>query len=129
MNADTVVIATFTTRVITVQIDIKPGSFPNAIKLQDTGNIPVAIFSTAAFDARTIDIAGLELNGAGVRIVKGKGYQASYEDINGDGILDLLVHFDRGDVQLILGDSTATVTGKTIDGVIIQGTDSVKVIE
>ena len=89
----------------------------------------MAIFSTAAFDARTIDIAGLELNGAGVRIVKGKGYQASYEDINGDGILDLLVHFDRGDVQLILGDSTATVTGKTIDGVIIQGTDSVKVIE
>lgn len=114
---------------IDVQIDIKPGSFPNSIKLQDTGNIPVAIFSTISFDAYNIEVSSLELNGAGVRIVKGKGYQYSFEDVNGDGLLDLVVHFDRGDAQLTVGDTFATVTGKTMDGTAIKGTDSVKVIE
>ena len=97
--------------------------------MQDTGNIPVAIFSSDTFDARTIDVASLELNGAGVRIVKGKGLQYSFEDVNGDGLLDLMVHFDRGALQLTIGDTTATVTGMTLDGNHIQGTDSLKVIE
>lgn len=128
MNADTMVTAAFTKKVIIVQIDIKPGSYPNSIKLQDTGNIPVAIFGSDAFDATKIDVSTLELNGAGVRIVRGKGYQVSYEDVNGDGLLDLVVHFDRGEVQLAVGDTSATVTGKTIDGTPIQGADSVRVV-
>ena len=74
-------------------------------------------------------MSSLELNGAGVRIVKGKGYQYSFEDVNGDGLLDLVVHFDRGGAQLTIGDTSATVTGKTMDGTAIKGTDSVKVIE
>ncbi|HBR17316.1 MAG TPA: hypothetical protein DD725_06885 [Deltaproteobacteria bacterium] len=112
-----------------VEIDIKPGSFPNAIKLQDTGNIPVAIFSTSTFDAANIDVATLELNGAGVRIVNGKGLQYSFDDVNGDGLMDLVVHFDRGTLELTVGDTSATVTGTTQDGRQIQGTDSVVVIE
>lgn len=114
---------------ISVTIDIKPGNYPNSIKLQDTGNIPVAIFSSDTFDASTIDVASLELNGAGVRIIKGKGLQYSFEDVNGDGLLDLMVHFDRGALQLTIGDTVATVTGMILDGNHIQGTDSVKVIE
>ena len=114
---------------VNVNIDIKPGSFPNAIKLQDTGNIPVAIFSTSTFDAANIDVATLELNGAGVRIVNGKGLQYSFDDVNGDGLMDLVVHFDRGTLELTVGDTSATVTGTTQDGRQIQGTDSVVVIE
>lgn len=115
--------------VLEVQIDIKPGSFPNAIKISENGNVPVAIFSSPSFDAATIDIASLELNGGDVRLTKGKGYIYSFEDINYDNLPDLLVKFDRGDVQLELGDSTATVTGVTLDGTQISGSDSVKVIE
>lgn len=112
-----------------VEIDIKPGSYPNSIKLQDTGNIPVAIFSTSTFDAATIDVASLKLNGSEVRIVKGKGLQYSYDDVNADGLVDLMVHFDRGALELSSGDTSATVTGITLDGKKIQGTDSVVVIE
>ena len=115
--------------IIPVQIDIKPGTSPNAIKLQDTGNIPVAIFSSQTFDARTIDVASLKLNGAGVRIVKGKGLQYSFDDVNGDGLIDLMVHFDRGALQLTAGDTTATVIGVTLDSKQIQGTDTVEIIE
>ncbi|MBI5893614.1 MAG: SBBP repeat-containing protein [Deltaproteobacteria bacterium] len=115
---------------ITVKIDIKPGSFPNAIKLKDTGSIPVAIFSTSTFDARDIDVSTLRLNGGGVKTVKGKGYLSSLQDVDGDGLLDLVVQFNRKEVQLTVNDTSAAVTGKTIDGnILIQGTDSVKVIE
>ena len=114
---------------IEVQIDIKPGSYPNSIKLQDTGNIPVAIFGSNTFDIATIDVSSLQLNGTGVRIVKGKGYLSSYEDVNGDGFMDMVVQFDRGEVQLTAGDTSAMVTGKTSDGAGFHGSDSVRVIE
>jgi len=39
---------------ITVDIDIKPGSFPNSINLGSNGVIPVAILTTDDFDATTV---------------------------------------------------------------------------
>ena len=89
----------------------------------------MAIFGTSTFDTATIDVATLELNGTGVRIVKGKGLQYSFEDVNGDGLIDLIVHFDRGTLQLTAGDTSAAVTGMTLNGSQIQGSDSVQVIE
>ena len=38
-----------------VTIDIKPGSDPNSINLGSAGVIPVAILSSEAFDATTVD--------------------------------------------------------------------------
>jgi hypothetical protein len=41
----------FEPAVVPVRIDIKPGSFPNSIKLSSQGNIPVAILSSSTFNA------------------------------------------------------------------------------
>lgn len=73
-------------------IDIKPGSYPNSINLGSNGVIPVAILSTADFDATTLNPENIFLAGSGVR-VRGKGnkYLASEEDVNGDGLTDLVV--------------------------------------
>lgn len=75
-----------------VTIDIKPGSYPNSINLGSHGVIPVAILSDADFDATSVDPKTVFLAGAGVR-VRGKGnkYLASQEDVNGDGLIDLVV--------------------------------------
>jgi len=75
-----------------IYIDIKPGSFPNSINLGSHGVIPVAIFSTADFDATTLNPENIFLAGSGVR-VRGKGnkYLVSEEDVNGDGLMDLVV--------------------------------------
>lgn len=78
---------------IPIDIDIKPGSYPNSINLGSHGVIPVAILSTADFDATTqVNPENVFLAGAGVR-VRGKGnkYLASEEDVDGDGRLDLVV--------------------------------------
>ncbi|MGH7427001.1 MAG: hypothetical protein ACREJ4_01340, partial [Candidatus Methylomirabilaceae bacterium] len=40
---------------IEVDIDIKPGSDPNSINLGDQGRIPLAILTTATFNAADVD--------------------------------------------------------------------------
>jgi hypothetical protein len=117
-------------RVTAVPIDIKPGSDPNAIKLADNGSIPVAILSSPTFDASTVDPATLRLDSAGVRVVGGKNakLQTSLEDVNGDGLPDLVIHFDRGEFEPVAGASTATVTGNLFDGTLIEGSDSIELV-
>lgn len=111
-----------------VNIDIKPGSFPNSINLGSNGNVPVAIFSTEGFDATTVDPTTVTLAGAAVRI-KGKGTaQAFGEDVDEDGLLDLVVHVDTTALELTMGDTEAILEGKTFDGVSIRGVDTVRIV-
>ncbi len=112
-----------------VNIDIKPGSDPNSIYLGSQGNVPVAIFSSPDFDATNIDPVTVTLAGASV-MLKGKGTpMASFEDINEDGLLDIVVHVDTTALELSLGDTDAILEGVTYAGVRIRGTDTVRVIE
>ena len=114
--------------IIDVGIDIKPGSDPNSINLGSNGNVPVAILSTPSFDATTVDPLTVTLASAPVRL-KGKGKpQASFEDVNGDGLLDLVVHVDTSTLQLSAGDTLAVLEGKTTVGIGIQGTDTVRIV-
>jgi hypothetical protein len=79
----------------TLTIDIKPGSYPNAINLGGKGVIPVAIFSSESFDATKLNPETIFLDGLTVA-VRGKGnpYLSHAEDVNADGIADLVVQFD-----------------------------------
>lgn len=113
---------------INVIIDIKPGSFPNTINLGSHGTVPVTIFSTTSFDATTIDPATITLASAPVKL-KGKGTpMASFDDINQDGILDLVVHVSTEALQLNNSDTQAIVEGQTFSGDTIRGTDSVRIV-
>jgi len=114
--------------VITVSIDIKPGSYPNTIKLGSEGTVPVAILSTNSFDARTVDPTTVTLASAPVKL-KGKGTpMASAEDVNGDGLLDLVVHVSTEALQVSETDTEAVLEGKTSEGKAVQGKDSIRVI-
>lgn len=112
-----------------VTIDIKPGSDPNSINLGSRGNVPVAIFGTADFDATTVDPTTITLAGASVKL-KGKGTpMASFEDVNEDGILDIVVHVDTSALELSEEDIVAILVGKTFNGVIIRGEDTVRIVQ
>jgi len=111
-----------------VRIDIKPGSFPNTINLGSSGNVPVAIFSTATFDATELDPQTVSLAGASVRI-RGRGAPAaSAQDIDADGLLDLLVHVDTEALELSEQDTEAVLVGRTLGGTNVQGSDSVRIV-
>jgi hypothetical protein len=123
-----VLLNTCASAVTQVAIDIKPGSFPNSINLGSGGSVPVAIFSTADFDARTVDPLTVTLAGAQVKL-KGKGTpQASFEDVNGDGLLDLVVHVSTEALQLSESDTEAVLEGMTFGGMRIRGMDSVRIV-
>ncbi|MDT7041192.1 kelch repeat-containing protein [Candidatus Nitronereus thalassa] len=111
-----------------VEIDIKPGSEDNPINLGSNGKIPVAILSSATFDATTVDSLTVTLADAQVR-VKGNGTaQASEEDVNGDGRTDLVVHIETEGLQLTGEATSATLEGQTTTGQRIKGTDVVTVV-
>ncbi len=112
-----------------VSIDIKPGSSPNSINLGSQGTVPVAILSTSNFDATTVNPATVSLAGADVGL-RGKSnkYMASIEDINEDGLDDLIVHIETELLELTEGTTKATLEGYTLDGVPIIGMDSVNIV-
>jgi hypothetical protein len=108
-----------------VDIDIKPGSYPNSINLTNNGLIPVAILTTDDFDATTVD-AESAVFGPGEAE---KGHkQAHVEDVDGDGDLDLLLHFRTLDTGIAPGDTEACLMGQTYDGIPLIGCDSVSTI-
>jgi len=115
-------------KVIEVCIDIKPGSDPNSINLGAEGGVPVAILTTADFDAALVDEFSLTLSGSAVRL-KGKSDKAgSLEDVDGDGDLDLVVQFYIDELALEEGATEAVLEGLTVDGTPIIGRDSVRVV-
>jgi hypothetical protein len=113
-----------------VEIDIKPGSYPNAINLGSQGLVPVAILSSEQFDANSVDPDTVELAGADVE-VRGKSnrFMAHQEDVDGDGLLDLVVQVATANLDpTSLQDGYAVLTGKTFDGQDIEGQDEITIV-
>lgn len=109
-----------------IDIDIKPGSEPNSVNLGSGGVIPVAVLSTPTFDAATVDPFSITLEGGAVQLKGKSGNAGSLEDVDGDGHLDLVIHIM--DWTLVEGSTIATLTGHTLDGIPIQGSDSVRIV-
>lgn len=116
-------------KVTTVAIDIKPGSFPNSINLSSAGVVPVAILSSATFDATQVDPATVTLAGGAVRLIgKGDKFACSAQDVNKDGLLDLVCHVVTAQFLIEPGDSVAVLEAKTLSGQAIRGEDSINIV-
>jgi len=114
--------------VIPVSIDIKPGSQPNSINPKSNGKIPIAILSTEEFDAlQMVNKDSLTFGRTGdedsLAFCNYRG-----EDINGDGLKDLVCHFYTEDTGFLCGDTEGVLKGMTMDGTPIEGKDSVKIV-
>ncbi|AJW70263.1 choice-of-anchor C family protein [Nitrosopumilus adriaticus] len=106
-----------------VDIDIKPGSDVNPVNTKSKGVIPVAVYSTADFDATTIDPDTVVFGPNGAAESHGK---AHIEDVNGDGLDDVVLHFKTQESGIAKGDTEATLTGATFDGTAIEGSDNIR---
>lgn len=106
---------------VTVDIDIKPGSDPNSTNLGSRGIIPVAILTTGAFDAVTVDPATVDFEGA-------SPVHDALEDVDGDGDLDLIMHFRTQEADIADDAAEACLTGETFDGQPIQGCDVIRIV-
>lgn len=108
---------------IEVEIDIKPGSFPNSINPDSKGIIPVAILTTADFDASTVDPDTVRFGPSGAWAV-----QWALEDVDSDGDDDMILDFLTQDTGIAAGDTEADLAGTNVDGWAIHGSDSVRTV-
>ncbi len=117
---------------LSVGLDIKPGDGTNPIKLNDksNGDVPVAVLSSGSFDARLVDVASVRIGGAAVDKKPNGTFQYSYEDVNGDGQLDLVLHFALKDLTSVGGlnasSTSLTLLADLTDGRQIVAQDAVK---
>jgi hypothetical protein len=110
-------------------IDIKPGSDPNSINLGSKGVVPVAILSSSTFDATTVDPLTVRLGSAEIA-VRGKGTLLAHEeDVNGDGLQDLVIQVNTADLGFAPDAGEATLTGYTFSGQFFWGTDEIIVVQ
>jgi hypothetical protein len=115
--------------ILSVQIDIKPGSDPSCFNNDGHGVIPVAILGTADFDVSQIDAGSVQLEGLEVS-AKGKSNKllAAYEDVNGDDFTDLVLKIEDVDGTFTQGSGSATLTGNLLPefgGTPIEGTGEI----
>lgn len=115
--------------VITVQIDIKPGSYPNAINNDGRGVIPVAVLGSADFEVSLILVDTVTLQGMSIKVVgKASKMLYHYEDVNGDGFDDLVLQIQDMDGAFQPGTVTATLSGELLCGTPIVGQDDITIV-
>ena len=106
---------------VPVVVDIKPDGYPNSINIGSKGVVPVAILSGPSFDPEDVIINSVMFAGA-------KPLRGSFKDIDNNGDLDLILHFDTQSLKLVQDSARATLTGQLTDGRLIKGSDSVRII-
>jgi len=122
------IISGATPQVQQINIEIKPGSDAIApINLRSNGKIPVALLSSSSFNALNVNPASLTFGASGDENSLSQCGRSG-EDVNGDGRLDLVCHFDNQKAGFVKGDTEGIVRGKMTWGTAIEGRGFLKVV-
>src|SRR6266566_1116317 len=110
---------------LNVNIDVQPGGSQPVVNLKSQGVVPVAILSTSTFDATKVNPLTVKFGRTGT---EASPVHSSLQDVNGDGLLDMVLQFKTQSTGFQLGDSQATLMGRTLDGTPFRGSSAIQVI-
>ena len=127
-GAYTLIISGVTPSIQQIGIEIKPGR--HEVEPSDPrakGTIPVALLSSAQFNALKVDQSTLRFGKTGTEqsLVRCEGHG---RDVNRDGVRDLVCHFDNAKAGFSAGDTEAILTGASASGMPFEGHGWLKVI-
>lgn len=112
---------------MSVTMDIKPDDAANTINPRSNGRIPVAILSTATFNAvAQVDIATLTFGHSGTEQSLAS---CAPELVNADALPDLMCHFNTPAAAFQPADTVGKLKGKTVAGISIEATDTVRILK
>ena len=106
-----------------IPIDVMPGSDVNPINLQSSGVTPIALLSTATFDATKLTPTSLRVgpNNASVKETTPKR-----EDVNGDGRADQVVHVMTKNLGLTTKMTQLCLTGTLANARTVSSCDKIR---
>jgi hypothetical protein len=106
-----------------VSIDVSPGCQSEAkpVTAGQPGRVILALLGTTSFDVADVDPSSLAFHGA-------KALNVAMEDVNHDGIPDLVAAFNSWDVKLHPRATVARVTGWLKNGQSFSGEGKIRVV-
>jgi polyhydroxybutyrate depolymerase len=104
---------------MSAMVDIRHDS----INPEKKGVIPVAVLTTQDFDASTVEVETVQFGPTQARAEHG-----SVEDVNGDGLLDMIMHFRAQETGIMAGDTSAMLTGRSSVFGAFYGSDSFETV-
>jgi DNA/RNA endonuclease G (NUC1) len=128
--------ATSLTKVATFQVGRIPTAlavYPERVNLVGGGNgqLVVTVFGTPSIDAAAIDLRSVRIGTTSIDDNGDAALKSALRDANNDGVVDLIVHFDRNDLvrggQLTGGTTEFLLQATLSDGREIEARGSVNV--
>lgn len=107
-------------------VDVRPNNTDNQVNTNSRQLVPIAILSSAGFDASLVDDTSVVARGAGPSTTR-----TSIEDVDGDGLDDTLLYFRARDLddptpeECADSDAMLELSGATFDGKPFVGMDRV----
>ena len=111
---------------IPVDIQIKPTATPPVpINPGAMGVTPVAVLGSASFDVTTVDQSSVRFGTGNAAPQKNSGH---FEDVNHDGVVDLVFQFPSQSIGARCNDRALFLTGKNKAGTGIQGSEAIRTV-
>jgi hypothetical protein len=112
-----------------ITVDVSPGNPLATVNTARRGLVSVAVLSDEDFDAATLDVATACFGDAGApgqrdcTEAHGVGH---LRDIDRDGDLDLLLHYDTLQTGIDPGDTTSCLIARTFSDIGVYGCDTIR---
>jgi hypothetical protein len=106
-----------------VQIDVRPDSDENPIQLSSRGVVPVVLYGEVDFAVEDVEVATLMFGPDAAAVAHRNG--PHFDDVDGDGLLDMVLHYRVADIGLTTDDVVVCLNGEHVDGTPFEACDDV----